>query len=158
MKNIHINKAEIKDLVDVYKWRNNLISRRMFKNHSRVEYFKHRLWFFNSLRNKDIFLTICKKHDDGFVKIGIVRFDYFKNKKSAEVSINISPQMRGKGLGFLCLKKSIILFKQKFVECKYLTAYVKFKNIPSIKLFNNYGFQILNKKKQFLTLIFSFYK
>ena len=31
MKNIHINKAEIKDLVDVYKWRNNLISRRMLK-------------------------------------------------------------------------------------------------------------------------------
>ena len=59
----------------------------------------------------------------------------------------------------ILLNKHIdILFKQKFVECKYLTAYVKFKNIPSIKLFNNYGFQILNKKKQFLTLIFSFYK
>lgn len=156
MKNIYVDKAEVKDLIDVYKWRNNLISRRMFNNHLRIKYFKHKLWFFNSLRNKDVFITICKKNEDGFIKLGVVRFNYVKIKKSAEVSINISPHMRGKGLGLICLKKSISLFKKNFIYCKSLTAFVKSKNIPSYKIFKNSGFEVVKKRSPLILFILRF--
>ena len=156
MKNIYVSKAVINDLVDVYKWRNNLLSRKMFKNNLVVKYFNHKLWFFNSLRNKAIFLTICKKTDNNLIKVGVVRFNYFKNKKNAEVSINLSPSMRGKGLGLICLKKSIDLFKKNFSDCKTLNAFVKLNNIPSIKIFKSLGFEVIKRKNSFMSLVFRF--
>ena len=64
--------------------------------------------------------------------------------------------MRGKGLGLICLKKSIDLFKKNFSDCKTLNAFVKLNNIPSIKIFKSLGFEVIKRKNSFMSLVFRF--
>ena len=150
---IKIDKARKEDLVDIFFWRNNFYSRKMFKKKNKIKFFHHKIWYLNSLRSKLTVILICKTLEKHQSKIGVVRFNLLKQKQIAEVSINISPKMRRKGLGSICLKKSIKFFKKKFADYKYLIADIKIINIPSIKIFKNSGFEIIKKKNYFLLLL-----
>tara|TARA_S200000501_G_C20643876_1_gene664428 strand:- start:376 stop:840 length:465 start_codon:yes stop_codon:yes gene_type:complete len=150
---IKIDQAKKEDSADIFFWRNNLYSRMMFRRRQKIKFSQHKIWYFNSLRSKSSIILICKTLEEHQSKIGVVRFNILKHKYVAEVSINLSPKMRRKGLGLICLKKSIKFFKEKFTDCKYLTANVKIINIPSIKIFKNSGFEIVKKQNQFLLLL-----
>ena len=143
-----VRNANINDLVDIYKWRNDPLSRSMFVNNKLLSIDDHKTWFKNTLKdpNKKIYVGI-----DNGKKIGVTRFDFDKRKFFTEVSINLNPLMRGKNLSLKLLSKSISLY-QKNSNTK-LKATIKNKNLSSLKIFKKLGFKKINEDKKFLYFI-----
>ena len=104
-----------------------------------ISYHSHYRWF-NSLINRtdsEIFIAYDGKEKKN---IGMVRFEK-KNSKIIEVSININPKFRGKGLGKEFLSQSIA----KFIKRKpgfVMKARVLIENQRSKRLFKSCGFVV----------------
>ena len=124
----------------VWEWRNDEVSRKMFKNQNYVTWKDHNEWFEKSLLNSKRIMYVGILNEN---PVGIVRFD-MSNYKIDEcfVSINISPSYRGRGIGKIMLKKSIICLMNSYKEISILKAEVKNKNLASHKLFINCEFKI----------------
>ena len=82
-----IKKADTNDCIDVFNWRNNPESRKMFIISRKVGWDEHKEWFKNSLLNPRKVLLIC--YDEFKEKVGIVRFDI--ESKQTLISINLNP-------------------------------------------------------------------
>ncbi len=142
-----INKLTIKhantnDCIDVFNWRNDVESRRMFLISRRVTWDEHKEWFDNSLQNPKKVLLIC--YDEFKEKVGIIRFDI--ESTQTLISINLNPVKRGKGLSGQCLKESIKFFISNYNFNSRIVAVIKEENIRSIKSFKSCGFIHTNKK------------
>jgi len=143
-----VRNANINDIIDIYKWRNDPLSRSMFINNKLLSIDKHKNWFKDTLEdpNKKMYVGIINGK-----KIGITRFDFNKRKMFAEISINLNPIMRGKNLSLKLLLKSISLF-QKNTKTK-LKATIKNENLSSLKIFKKLGFKQINGDKKYLYFI-----
>lgn len=131
-----IRDADISDLKDVFEWRNDCFSRSMSLCTEVVSLDEHNQWFQGSLKNPNRRIYIGSIDD---LKIGVVRFDFNVDTDQSEVSINLNPELRGKGYGFTLLSKSIILYEQ----CKdsTLIARIRKGNDASLKIFDKCKFQ-----------------
>lgn len=145
-----IKKADTNDCIDVFNWRNNPESRKMFIISRKVGWDEHKEWFKNSLLNPRKVLLIC--YDEFKEKVGIVRFDI--ESKQTLISINLNPLKRGQGLSSQCLTESIKFFNSNYNLKGRIVAIVKEENIRSIKSFRSSGFILTNKKngKNYLEL------
>jgi len=145
-----IKKADTNDCIDVFNWRNNPESRKMFIISRKVGWDEHKEWFKNSLLNPRKVLLIC--YDEFKEKVGIVRFDI--ESKQTLISINLNPLKRGQGLSSLCLTVAVIFFNSNYNLKGRIVAIVKEENIKSIKSFRSSGFILTNKKngKNYLEL------
>jgi L-amino acid N-acyltransferase YncA len=80
--------------------------------------------------------------DDGNV-VAWVSFQSFYGRPAydhtAELSIYISPDHRGKGLGRSLLSEAIAVAKQRNI--KTVVGFIFSHNIPSLKLFKSFGFE-----------------
>ena len=139
MQNIRmlIRKATEEDYGIVFEWRNDQLSREMFFETAPISIDEHKSWFVGALKDKmrQIYIGEIDKKP-----VGITRFDLQKGKKEAEVSITISPSMRGKGLG-----KELLISSIDYLETQLdiqLFARVKNINIASKSIFESAGFQI----------------
>ena len=139
---INARLADEHDIKDIFGWRNDKNTRLQSHNSKEICWEDHEKWYKNSLKNKNIYMLLCEESVDKS-KIGIVRFNIYED--FSVISINLSPQMKGMGLGFSCLKNSISRFKNDYEYIKYLLAEIKIDNIPSIKTFEKVGF-IFEKK------------
>ena len=66
--------------------------------------------------------------------------------KSLEISINIAPEFRGKGLSVIIIKKTIEYISKHYqnkINC--IIAEIKESNIPSQRSFTNAGFKFIDK-------------
>jgi RimJ/RimL family protein N-acetyltransferase len=144
-----IRNAKIDDIKDVYKWRNDSLSRSMFVDSSYISIAKHKLWFNNTLTNpnKEMYIGLVKGE-----KIGVTRFDFDEKLMSTEVSINLNPLMRRKNLSSKLLSKSISLYLKN--KNTILLATVKNQNISSLKIFKKLGFKKNYEDKKYQYLIF----
>lgn len=143
-----IRKARISDMMNVYEWRNDQLSRCMFFNNSEVKLDEHKAWFKSYLKNpnKVIYIGILEKQ-----KVGVTRFDFSKKDNITEVSINLNPIMRNKSLSLNLLSASVSLYlKNKNVD---LRARVKNQNLPSLIIFKKAGFKKYGKSKNWQNLI-----
>ena len=136
---MYIRLAEKRDCLDLWKWRNDYKAVMNSISRSVVPYQSHSKWF-NRLINKtdaEIFIAYDKKEKN---KIGMVRFER-KLRKVSEVSININPHFRGKGLGREFLSRSIATF----TKCEpgfVMQARVLVENHRSKRLFKSCGFVV----------------
>ena len=149
MQNIRmlIRKAIEEDYGIVFEWRNDQLSREMFFETAPISVDEHRSWFVGALKDKmrQIYIGEIDKKP-----VGIARFDLQKGKKEAEVSITISPSMRGKGLG-----KELLISSINYLETQLdiqLFARVKNINIASKSIFESAGFQIYKEADNVLYL------
>ena len=139
---IHIRDATILDLREVFEWRNDKLAVEMSLNTNQIIWDSHVKWFKKVINSQKQCLLICK-HKNSKKSIGYVRFDIISNE--ANVSINLSPVMRGQGLAKECLETGILFFNKKFSNVLTLNAEVKTKNVASIKIFKQVGFYIIKK-------------
>lgn len=131
-----ISKATKNDSKDVWQWRNDELTKKMFKISDNVNWEAHSYWYEKSLVNPNRYLYLGFLNDDE--KIGICRFDVDINANIAEVSINLNPQYRNKKLSSQLLSESISKFsEEKNID---LVATIKKSNIESIKCFTKSGF------------------
>lgn len=154
-KNIDLNKVEISyrevninDSQDLFNWRNDMLTRKMFRNPKRVNIEQHHEWLSNKIINNNCYFLIF--FIGGLRKIGYVRFDI--KDTFAEISINISPLERGNGYATKCLLLSIKSFQKKYTEVKKLLAEIKTSNIASKKSFEKVGFKVMRDDGEFWQL------
>jgi len=136
---IKIRKAEKTDCKDLFYWRNNKTTIQMSHNQNTISWNDHKEWFNNTLDNINKVIFICED-DVEFSKVGVVRFDVKQN--FALISINLSPNMRGKGKSAPCIEASIKKLKQLFPSVFLINAEVKKENLISKRLFNKCGFEL----------------
>ena len=136
--NLKIRLAERRDIMTIWRWRNDPLTRRNSVNQKPVTLLKHREWFsrlFDS-NNTTLFIGIDKFSDK---EIGMVRFDK-SDKNLAEASINLNPFFRGNGLGGNLLNLGVYSYTTSNPHTK-LFAKIKRNNKKSVKTFLKAGFQ-----------------
>jgi RimJ/RimL family protein N-acetyltransferase len=148
---INIRVASIKDSKDIFDWRNDELTRKMSQTTDIVEWEGHSAWFASSLENKNRLILLCESINDS-KKIAVVRFDV--NSRRALVAINLSPEMRGKGISKQCLRLSIENFKNEYPHVDALDAEIKPENIASQRVFKSIGF--VNIRDDLNTLYFEY--
>ena len=90
---------------DIWTWRNDPITIGMSLNNNYVEKKEHNIWFEKLLSNQNIKIYIAE--EDG-IPVGIARYEPLDFSNSVyEISINIAPKKRSKGLGKIILRKTI---------------------------------------------------
>ena len=142
MNSISVRLATEADSKEIFEWRNDELTRQMSHTSEVVEWEGHRRWFENSLSSQCRLLLIC----EGIFseKIAIVRFDL--EADDALVSINLSPNQRGKGFAKDCLSSSIDYISKKYKDLQYLMAEIKEINLASQKTFLGVGFELYEVK------------
>ena len=140
---MYIRLVEKRDCFDLWKWRNDYETIANSISKSVISYPSHSKWFYNTINKPDaeIFIAYDEKEKS---KIGMVRFEK-KCREIIEVSININPDFRGRGLGKKFLSSSISKFLKKapgFV----ISARVFTDNYKSKKLFESCGFSVTSTK------------
>ncbi len=128
---IRLRKIKKADSLDLYRWRNDIDTRRSCFNSKIISYRSHLKWFKNSLVNRQRYLYIAENSKSE--KIGVFRIDRL-SPHVAEISINLAPDMRRRGYGAKLIERGCKKFIQDHGKIMFL-AKIKKKNIPSLKLF-----------------------
>jgi len=139
-RSIKIRVANKSDSSDIWNWRNDSSTRVNSLNQDFVEWDDHQEWFQESIRNGLDFIYIGELQGE---KIGMCRFKRQINSEDFEVSINLNPLFRGQHLSRELLQDSI---NELFMEDQIphsLTATVRETNLPSVKLFQGIGFELV---------------
>jgi hypothetical protein len=132
---ISARKAEPADEHDLWVWRNDPLTRQMSKETAPVPRDVNRQWFADSLVNPDRVIYLL---EDERGKLGMVRFDTLA-PGDFQISINLNPDWRGRGLCRPVLGGAI----DRFVEGRgrlLLRADIRDENDASAKCFVANGF------------------
>ena len=138
-----IRNIKLDDSEDLFRWRNDLNTRKMSFLGDEISYDKHFKWLKDAIANPNIEFYIGEFRNN---KLGVCRFDYEKESNESKISINMNPYLRGKGFGKKFLQNVIIQYLKK--RKSILLAEIKDKNIISINLFKSVGFEILSNKNE----------
>ncbi|MBL8771318.1 MAG: GNAT family N-acetyltransferase [Phenylobacterium sp.] len=126
---MRLRRATEADCVDLWRWRNDPVTRAMSRTSDEVDLAAHTAWFRGALLNPSITLLIGET-DDG--KVGMVRFDH---RDETEVSINLNPAFRGQGLSMALLGQAL----ESVAGAVF--AEIKDENAASRRLFERAGFR-----------------
>ena len=148
---MHIRLANNRDSADILRWRNNITTRKMSIDGSKISKSNHDSWYKKSLKSKNHIIYLG---EDEKKKVGMCRFDYSLKSNSSVISINLNPSFRGKGLSRKLLQSCI----EKYIDKKNvdLIAKVKIENVVSIKIFKKAGFFIESVNKNEVVLVLPF--
>ena len=139
---INVRRAQENDSSDVFKWRNDVITRKMSHTKEAAEWEGHSKWFTTSLTHESRLLVMCEESHSSS-NVAIVRFDVENFR--ALISINLSPLMRGRGLAKTCLNSGVNFFKTEFPHINYIDAEIKSINLVSRRAFESVGFQLVKE-------------
>ena len=143
---ISLRKASFSDIEFLWYLRNQPDIYKYFIDSQPISWEKHIQWIMPIiLGESNIELFIIKNLQ---TPIGQIRFDY-QNKKDAEISISICDKFQRKGFAKKALRLAIKKLKNQ-KEIRKLIAEINKKNLSSIKLFENSGFKLKNKKEKWL--------
>ena len=140
-----VRKVNVKDSKVIFDWRNDDLTQKMFRNSELVEYEGHCKWLTTTLKNANCCLLMCELKEGK--PIAVVRFDI--EGQSAEVSLNLSPLERRKGLAPKCLTLAIDYFEKQYPSISKLIAEIKTLNIASRKSFEKVEFMLDKEEKNF---------
>ena len=127
---VTVREATRDDGPDLLAWRNDPVTRAMSRAMDPVEPADHHRWFERALRDPDCTLLIGQ---DGAEKIGMVRL---ARGLETEVSINLNPAARGRGLARELLALALA------EERGAVLAVIKPENLASLRLFEGAGFML----------------
>ncbi len=136
---IVLRKAEAKDRDELFRWRNDSVTRQASFNSRPVTPEEHRAWFQAALAGTARALYIGETESGA--PIGVVRFD-LAGPRVAEVNINLAPEMRGQGLGSRLLEQSCALAVSERGPMFFI-ARIKESNAASVRSFKKAGFNDL---------------
>lgn len=135
-KELLLRRAAINDCGDIFRWRNDEVTRKNSFNSEIIPYEEHCRWFKKTLNDtsKLLFIGINENNE----KCGVIRFD-IKNSLASEIHINVAPEKRKKGIGTKLIEESCKLFFKE-TKAKLVFARIKEENSISVKAFLNSGF------------------
>ena len=138
MKKFYVRKVNIQDKLDIYKWRNDYLTRRMCINSEQLDKDLHEKWFNASIISEEKIFLICEDKNVG--KFCFVRFDLLS--EYIDISIVFNPLFRGLGYSKDCLRNSIEFITLNYSFRKTMIAKIKKVNFPSQKIFLGLGFKL----------------
>jgi L-amino acid N-acyltransferase YncA len=137
--------AEKSDSKLIWHWRNDPVTRSMSRQTDEVPLADHEKWFAQSLVNEKRTLWMVLLAGK---PIGVVRFDKLEGRQ-IEISINLTPEIRGKSLGGLILSQASQEFQAtQMADEETLIAAIRFENIASVKSFEKAGYKLQEKLDQ----------
>ena len=141
-----------KHINPVWIWRNDNQTIEMSLSRKNVTWQEHFEWCNSIIESKSNHMYIAEEFG---VPVGVVRFDKNKDKECVfDLTINIDPQKRHRGYGSRILRDSINFFINEVNKCKYIRVQIRVSNLPSIKLFEKYGFKKISSNSDIEEYIF----
>lgn len=137
--NISLRNASLSDCETVFQWRNSPEVRSSSFNQEPINFEDHAAWYTAALSNPDKVLLIAMSHGKS---IGVLRFDLQVRK--AVVSIYLSPESLGKGLGEYVLSAGSAWMSEHHSHIAELEAETLPENKASAKVFERAGFDLKN--------------
>lgn len=131
-----IRPANLTDSAELLAWRNDATTRAMSFDSKIVTECEHQKWLARTLENSQKHLLIGEYAGE---KVGMCRFDIESDRLTAEISINVNPALRGRGLASPLLQNSIAYFVAK--HAIRITARTKITNGASQIIFEKAGFK-----------------
>ena len=132
---IHMRPALYEESSLILEWRNHPDTRRFFFDSAPIASQIHNDWFSSILKSPTNYLLIGE--DNSKKPVGVVRFDQVG--KTADVSIYLVPDRRGKGLGIKLLNSAIDWVCLN-TDVENIQADILSQNIASQKMFIASGF------------------
>lgn len=144
---LNLRAARPEDEQLVLAWRNEASARAASFSTRKISHRRHHTWFTDRLADPDCVLLIVE--EDGR-PIGQVRLDRL-NRDSAEISIGLSPDARGRGLGREALRRSV-LEATRLLAVADIKAFVKQSNAASLAAFIAAGFRVVGEGDEAIEL------
>jgi RimJ/RimL family protein N-acetyltransferase len=120
----------------LFEWRNDPATRAASLTQDEIGWPEHVAWFERSLESSTRCILLAVEDDRS---VGMVRFDISPDDGSAEVSINLAPEVRGTGRSRAILDAGIAAFVEEH-DVTVLTAQIRAANVASARLFVSTGF------------------
>ncbi|NQU94927.1 MAG: UDP-2,4-diacetamido-2,4,6-trideoxy-beta-L-altropyranose hydrolase [Candidatus Omnitrophica bacterium] len=135
--NLSLRKARIQDARDIL----NLFNERRVREGSfdpKIISWDHHLgWMKKRMKDKDCVLFIISVSNQFY---GQIRFDIDKPKNEAAISFSLVKSARGLNLSSYILNIAVNTFFAERPDINSINAYIREKNIPSIRAFKKAGF------------------
>ncbi len=133
---IEIKKATLADCKMIFEWRNHPTIRKTSLNSDELVYADHVKWFEKIVVSTNQLLLVASSDSR---PCGVVRFDC--EKEQAQISIYLSPDFIGKGIGGSVLAAAEAYLK-KAHPIKSIKAQVLNENKASQKMFEKQNYQL----------------
>lgn len=134
---IELRRAHAADCERLWLWRNDPETRRYSRNRNAIAWNENEQWFSDALARSDRRLFVAEQ---GKQLIGMARFDRTEGKPASfEVSINLAPEARGRGVGRALLRQACDKWA---AEAGAATIYASIheSNVASRRIFETCGF------------------
>ncbi|MEI8116890.1 MAG: UDP-2,4-diacetamido-2,4,6-trideoxy-beta-L-altropyranose hydrolase [Flavobacteriia bacterium] len=143
----HLRLATAEDNDTTYEWANQEATRKYAFSKDFIPFENHTNWFLSKLASAHCLYFILTEREK---PIGSIRFDL--NGSVATISYLLDPITHGKGLGTILMKKGLEMFEHliDLNEIKIIQGYVLMENIPSVKLFERFGFKVEIESNMYL--------
>jgi RimJ/RimL family protein N-acetyltransferase len=123
------------DCKDLWLWRNCSEVRKKSFNSQPISWKEHKKWFYSNINSQATKTYIAYR---GITKIGVIRFELYKN--FIRVNVNLNPQFFGKGHGIKIIKLGTEKMIKSIKTTRCIRAEIKKDNITSIKAFSKAGY------------------
>ena len=133
-----LRKAALCDAPELLSLYNDDIVRRNSFNPEKIGWGHHLKWLTQKLKDNNCVFLIADMSD---TFLGQIRFDIVPEKKEAIVNIGLKKDVRGLGLSPFILNKSICELSKIRSDINLIKAYIKEKNTPSIRAFEETDFK-----------------
>jgi RimJ/RimL family protein N-acetyltransferase len=138
---ISIRRATANDSADLLAWRNDERTRLASVSQEPVSAEDHEGWLSRSLASRDrvLYIGTLPNASGADQSVGMCRFD-LADGGTAEVSINLNPSFRGRGLAAQLLARAIESLEESGEAPTRLTATIRSENAASTRIFIGCGF------------------
>lgn len=141
--NLTLRQAIESDSESLLEWRNDATTKAFSLIRDKVTREQHEVWFNKTLQDKNCLLIIGEVLGD---PVGMVRINLINDSSLGQVSINLNPDFRGKGLSRQLLGSSLLFAAQVFDNVSKYCAEIHVENVASQKIFVSVGFVKLPDK------------
>ena len=132
-----LRQAVESDSESLLEWRNDATTKAFSLSSDEVTREQHEAWFNKTLRDTNCLLIIGEVLGD---PVGMVRINFNFEANLGQVSINMNPDFRGKGLSKKLLGASLSNAIQAFDNVSRFYADIHIDNLASQKIFSSLGF------------------
>lgn len=134
--NVRFRFARPEDSNMIFAWRNHPEVRKRSFDTAPISREQHEHWLSNVLSSQTIALLIAEKSEEA---IGVLKYDF--KQEEAVVSVYLSPQVMGRGLGTHVIRAGNDWIKVNHPEIRRIIAEIRPENISSVHAFAKAGFR-----------------
>jgi RimJ/RimL family protein N-acetyltransferase len=132
-----LRRASRNDSESLLIWRNDPTTRAFSLSGDEVALERHDVWLNKALNDNGCLLLIGEANGQ---MVGMVRINIFEDSTLGQVSINLNPKFRGKGISRRLLGESLANGKKVFDQILEYRADIHVNNFASQKIFKSLGF------------------